>query len=58
MVSVKKAEDFIFQKRKSFYFKIGIARIFNFTSEYQNRNYLIPDLIYFIKKNKPKKCLI
>ena len=56
-ISKKKAEDFIFQKRKSFYFKIGIARIFNFTSEYQNRNYLIPDLIYFIKKNKPKKML-
>lgn len=56
-ISKKKTEDFILQKKKSFYFRIGIARIFNFTSEYQNRNYLIPDLTDFIKKNEHKKVL-
>lgn len=56
-LSKKQTEDFILKKKNFFYFNIGIARIFNFTSEYQNRNYLIPDLINFIKKNKLKKIL-
>ena len=48
--SKKMIEDFVFKKRKNFFFKIGIARIFNFTGPNQRRGYFIPDMSQKLKK--------
>jgi len=53
-LSKKKTEDFILDKKNKFNYKIGIARIFNFTSKLQIQGYLVPDLVNFIEKNKSK----
>lgn len=50
-LSKKKIEDFILKKRKNFYFKIGIARIFNFTGPNQRKGYFVPDIIHKLKKS-------
>lgn len=50
--SKKMIEDFIFKKRKNFFFKIGVARIFNFTGPNQRRGYFIPDMSHKLKKIK------
>jgi len=47
----KAVEDFILNQKNKFYFKIGIARIFNFTSDKQNKGHFIPD-VYAKIKNK------
>ena len=47
----KKVEDYIFKNRKKNYFKIGIARVFNFTGPKQTSGYFIPDAIFKIKNN-------
>ena len=47
----KAVEDFILNQKNKFYFKIGIARIFNFTSDTQNKGHFIPD-VYAKIKNK------
>ena len=47
----KAVEDFILNRKNKFYFKIGIARIFNFTSDKQNKGHFIPD-VYAKIKNK------
>jgi len=44
-LSKKKVEDFIIKNRNKFYFKIGIARIFNITGPRQRNGYFIPDII-------------
>jgi len=49
--SKKIVEDFIIRNRKRFIFKIGIARIFNFTGLKQKKGYFVPDIIQKIKKN-------
>ena len=51
-LSKKKIEDFILKERKKFYFKVGIARIFNFTGPKQRKGYFVPDIIQKIKKLK------
>ena len=48
----KGVEDFILNKKNKFYFKIGIARIFNFTSDKQNKGHFIPDIYSKIKDKK------
>ena len=51
--STKKAvEDFILNKKNKFYFKIGIARIFNFTFHRQNKGHFVPDVYAKIKNKK------
>ena len=45
----KGVEDFIFKNKNKFYFKIGIARIFNFTSDKQKKGHFIPDIFLKIK---------
>ena len=45
----KKVEDFILNKKNKFYFKIGIARIFNFTSSKQKKGNFVPDIYTRIK---------
>jgi len=50
--SKKAVEDFILDRKKSFYFKIGIARIFNFTSGKQDKGHFIPDVYEKIKNEK------
>ena len=47
----KKVEDYIFKNRQNIYFKIGIARIFNFTGPKQASGYFIPDVLLKIKNN-------
>ena len=47
----KKVEDYIFKNRQNNYFKIGIARIFNFTGPKQASGYFIPDVLLKIKNN-------
>ena len=44
-------EDFIIKNRNNFFFKIGIARIFNITGPRQRNGYFIPDIIKKMKKN-------
>ena len=48
----KKVEDYILKNRKLFNFKIGIARIFNFTSDKQSLGHFIPDIYQKIKEKK------
>ena len=48
----KAVEDFILNRKNKFYFKIGIARIFNFTSNKQNKGHFIPDVYTKIKNNE------
>ena len=48
----KAVEDFILNQKKRFYFKIGIARIFNFTSDKQDKGHFIPDVYLKIKNNR------
>lgn len=48
----KAVEDFILNQKNKFYFKIGIARIFNFTSDKQNKGHFIPDVYLKIKNNR------
>lgn len=55
--SKKKIEDFVFKKRKNFFFKIGVARIFNFTGPNQRIGYFIPDMSQKLKKFKFVKGL-
>ena len=43
-LSKKKVEDFIIKNRKSFNFKIGIARIFNITGPNQRKGYFVSDM--------------
>lgn len=43
--SKKKVEDFIIRNRNNFFFKIGIARIFNITGPKQRFGYFFPDII-------------
>ena len=43
--SKKKVEDFIIKNRNKFFFKIGIARVFNITGPKQREGYFIPDII-------------
>jgi len=45
----KAVEDFILNQKNKFYFKIGIARIFNFTSDKQKKGHFIPDVYSKIK---------
>ena len=47
--SKKKVEDYIIKNRKKFNFKIGIARIFNFTGYKQKRGYFISDMFNAVK---------
>ena len=48
--SKKRVEDFIIDNRNKFFFKIGIARIFNITGPKQRDGYFIPDIIKKIRK--------
>ena len=50
-VSKKNVEDYIIDNRLKNNFKIGIARIFNYTGPKQNKGYFIPDISHKIKKN-------
>lgn len=50
--SKKIVEDYIFKNNKKFYFKIGIARIFNFYSKEQTEGFFIFDIIKRIKRKK------
>ena len=50
--SKKRIEDFVFKNRKNFYFKIGVARIFNFTGPKQRKGYFIPDMSQKLNKFK------
>lgn len=51
-LSKKKVEDYILKNKNKFNFKIGIARIFNFTSHKQAAGHFVPDIYQKIKKNK------
>ena len=48
-ISKKLVEDFIIENRENFNFKIGIARIFNFTGKNQKKGHFIPDIFTKIK---------
>ena len=48
----KGVEDFILKNKNKFDFKIGIARIFNFTSDMQNQGHFIPDVYSKIKSRE------
>tara|TARA_X000001036_G_C20685920_1_gene807626 strand:- start:1902 stop:2735 length:834 start_codon:yes stop_codon:yes gene_type:complete len=50
-LSKKRVEDFILRNKKKFFFKIGIARVFNFTGAKQKRGFIIPDIFEKIRKN-------
>lgn len=50
-------ENFIIKNRKKFFFKVGIARIFNTTGKNQRKGYIVPDLIKKINENKIIKNL-
>ena len=50
--SKKKVEDFIFNFRKNFNFKVGVARVFNFTGKNQKKGHFIPDIFYKVKSHK------
>tara|TARA_B100000963_G_scaffold309570_1_gene285651 strand:- start:933 stop:1805 length:873 start_codon:yes stop_codon:yes gene_type:complete len=47
----KSVEDYIEQNKKKFKFKIGIARVFNYTYKTQKRGHFVPDLYNKIKFN-------
>ena len=47
--SKKSVEDYIVNNRKNYNFKIGIARIFNFTGKKQKNGHFIPDISKKIK---------
>ena len=51
-ITKKKTEDFILRNKNLFNFKIGIARIFNFTSNKQNLGHFVPDIYQKIKNKK------
>lgn len=55
--SKKKIEDFVFKERKNFFFKVGVARIFNFTGPNQRKGYFIPDMSQKLEKIKFVKGL-
>lgn len=48
-ISKKKIEDFIYKNKKNYFFKFGIARIFNITGKKQSSGYFIPDVSKKIK---------
>ena len=50
--SKKRVEDFIIKNRNKFFFKIGIARVFNITGKKQKKGYFVPDIIKKISSNK------
>ena len=50
--SKKIVEDFIIKNRKNFNYKIGIARIFNFTGKGQKKGHFIPDISERINNSK------
>ncbi len=50
-----KTEKYIKKNQKKFKFKIGISRVFNFTTPQQSLGYFIPDVIQKLKKNKKEK---
>ena len=50
--SKKVVEDFIIKNRKNFNYKIGIARIFNFTGKGQKKGHFIPDISEKINNSK------
>lgn len=50
--SKKIAEDFIIKNKNFFYYKVGIARIFNYYSKKHKDGFFIFDLIKKLKKNK------
>ena len=50
--SKKRVEDFIIKNRNKFFFKIGIARVFNITGTKQRKGYFVPDIIKKISSNK------
>ena len=51
-LSKKLVEDFISKNSNKFNFKIGVARIFNFTHHLQKEGHFVPDIIKKIKKQK------
>ena len=51
-LSKKLVEDFIIKNKNRFNFKIGMARIFNFTHHLQKEGHFVPDVIKKIKKRK------
>ncbi|MDC1093049.1 SDR family oxidoreductase [Pelagibacteraceae bacterium] len=48
-ISKKKIEDFIYKNKNKYFFKFGIARIFNITGKKQSAGYFIPDMSKKIK---------
>ena len=50
-ISKKKVEDYIIINKNNFYFKTGIARIFNTTGKNQKRGFFIPDMVDKIRFN-------
>ena len=51
-LSKKLVEDFIIKNNDRFNFRVGMARIFNFTHHLQKEGHFIPDIIKKIKKQK------
>jgi nucleoside-diphosphate-sugar epimerase len=52
-----KVENYIIKNAKKLNFKVGISRIFNYTSPDQTYGYLIPDIINKLKNNRNKKIV-
>ncbi len=50
-----KTENYIQKNSKEFNFKIGVSRVFNYTSPDQSEGYFIPDVIRKLKKRKKEK---
>ena len=50
--SKKLAEDYIMKRKKIFYFKIGIARIFNFYSMRQKNGFFITDILNKLRRKQ------
>ena len=51
-ISKLNVENFILRNRNKFGFKLGIARIFNTTGEYQKKGYFVRDVYEKLKNNK------
>ena len=51
-ISKKKMEDYVLLHQQNYYFKIGIARIFNFYNKLSTKSFFINDVIKRLNSNK------
>lgn len=56
-LSKRRAEEYILKNKKKLSFKIGIARIFNFSNKNQKSGYILPDLKKYLTKHSSKNVI-